>query len=316
MISDAGDTFPLPWEEVLWTAAPAFPSSLGRRRAEYALSEVRLVIRRHGQIVRELALDDVESVTLSQNWIQRLRGISTVRISSRRGREVLELADIQQGPQIALILQLRAGGWIDEQADAHFLRSALEPDAPRLLPPARGLLLAATVAFGLAFGVIGLARHSPLPPVAYADDDPIAPGGQRRPTREIVEFMEREVMPFARRVLGPLEGGADKVTCETCHGVDAVERNWQMPGVRALPEPELRLVGLEQSGIWIEPQVRNAVYGYLAEEDKQTTAGYMRRIVMPGMAALMHRPAYDFARSYAFNRSRAAVGCYHCHRAQ
>jgi len=35
---------------------------------------------------------------------------------------------------------------------------------------------------------------------------------------------------------------------------------------------------------------------------------------MPGMAALLHRPAYDFTRSYEHNRSRNALGCYHCHR--
>jgi hypothetical protein len=42
-------------------------------------------------------------------------------------------------------------------------------------------------------------------------------------------------------------------------------------------------------------------------------ATYMRQVVMPGMARLMKRPAYDFAKSYEYNRSQAAVGCYHCH---
>ena len=125
--------------------------------------------------------------------------------------------------------------------------------------------------------------------------------------------MEHEVMPFARQVLAPIEGGAANVTCASCHGVDASARKWQMPGVRALPEPEFRFAGMERVGFWLEPQIRNAVYGYLAEEDKQSTAGYMRAVVMPGMAKLMHRPAYDFTKSYGFNRSHAAVGCYHCH---
>jgi hypothetical protein len=40
----------------------------------------------------------------------------------------------------------------------------------------------------------------------------------------------------------------------------------------------------------------------------------MREIVMPGMAALLHRPPYDFTRSYEHNQSRNALGCYHCHR--
>ena len=41
--------------------------------------------------------------------------------------------------------------------------------------------------------------------------------------------------------------------------------------------------------------------------------GYMREVVMPGMARLLHRPAYDFTRPYEYNRSRRALGCYHCH---
>jgi len=39
----------------------------------------------------------------------------------------------------------------------------------------------------------------------------------------------------------------------------------------------------------------------------------MREVVMPGMAQLLHRPPYDFSRSYDYNRSRFAFGCYHCH---
>jgi cytochrome c553 len=165
----------------------------------------------------------------------------------------------------------------------------------------------------VTFGILALTRQSSLPPVVYAGDDPVAPHGDRRSTAEITAFMEQDVMPFARHALGPLVGGAENVTCETCHGSDGPQRNWRMPGVRALPEPELRLAGLERARSWLDPQMRNAVYGYLAEENNQSVAAYMRQVVMPGMARLMHRPAYDFAQSYGYNRSRAAVGCYHCH---
>ncbi len=232
---------------------------------------------------------------------------------ARRG---LELANIHHGPQLALILQLRATELFGDETralDADFFQSALGPRAGSLLRPRHGLVLAATLAFALVFGIIGLARNSSLPPVVYADDDPIAPHGSRLSSTAIAVFMERDVMPFARRALGPLVGGADNVTCETCHGADAEQRSWRMPGVRALPEPELRLAGLERARLWLDPQMRNAVYGYLAEEDKQSIAAYMRQVVMPGMAKLMHRPAYDFAQSYGYNRARAAVGCYHCH---
>jgi cytochrome c553 len=301
---------------VLWSWTPSFPTSLGRRRTRYAFTDFRLVVRRGHRTVRELPLDDIDGIRLSQSWWQRASGTSTVKISSRRDGRSLELANIRHGPQLALILQLRATELFGDdirRVDADFFRSALGPGAPSILNPHQGFLIAATVLFALAFGVIGLARHTTLPPIVYASNDPIAPSGVRRSTDEIAAFMAREVMPFARQVLAPIAGGADQVSCETCHGLDAVKRNWKMPGVRALPEPELRLAGLERAGLWLDPQMRNAVYGYLAEEDNQSTAAYMRQVVMPGMARLMHRPAYDFARSYGYNRSRTAVGCYHCH---
>jgi hypothetical protein len=40
----------------------------------------------------------------------------------------------------------------------------------------------------------------------------------------------------------------------------------------------------------------------------------MREVVLPGMARILKRPAYDFTRSYEYNRRRAGFGCYHCHR--
>jgi hypothetical protein len=265
--------------------------------------------------VAELALDDIESVKLSQTWWQRAAGTSTVHVFSKRDGSAIELANINHGPQLALILQLRATELFGDDTralDADFFRRALGPGTPSILRPHRAIVLAATLVFAMLFGIIGLGRNSSLPPVVYAADDPIAPQGSRRSTKEISAFMEREVMPFAREALGPLLG-AENVTCETCHGEDANHRNWRMPGVRALPEPELRLAGLERARLWLDPQMRNAVYGYLAEENNQSVAAYMRQVVMPGMARLMHRPAYDFAKSYGYNRSRAAVGCYHCH---
>jgi hypothetical protein len=310
MKTEAVTTFPLSWEQVFWTARPRLPGGLLHPSTYYALTDFRLVVRRRHTIVQELALDDIDGVRLTQSWLQKMAGTSTVEVFSRRDGRALTIVNIREGPQLALILQLRATELID---DAEFLRTALGPEAAPLLKPNRSLAAAATLAFGLAFGVIALARHDTLPPVRYAADDPISPGGTRAPHAEIVAFMEHQVMPFARRVLAPLEGGADNVSCETCHGADAAARSWHMPGVRALPEPEFRAFGLERAGFFLDPQIRNAVYGYLAEEDKQSTAGYMRRVVMPGMAALMHRPAYDFAKSYGYNRSIAAVGCYHCH---
>ena len=307
------DGVPLSWEQVLWSSSPAFPASVLRAATTYVLTDFRLIIRRRGKIVRELALDDVKRVRLTQNWHQRVAATSSVVVYPRHQAQPLELANIHQGPQLALILQLLSTDRLGAEIDREFVASALAADAPRLLHPRRGLPIAATLAFALTFGLIGLARHNTLEPIGYDPDDPIAPGGQRRAPAEIAAFMEDQVMPFARRALGPLVGGADNVTCETCHGIDAARREWRMPGVRALPEPEFRSARMERVGFWLEPQIRNAVYGYLAEEDKQSTAGYMRGVIMPGMAKLMHRPAYDFTKSYGYNRARAAVGCYHCH---
>jgi hypothetical protein len=128
--------------------------------------------------------------------------------------------------------------------------------------------------------------------------------------------METEVMPWAREALGRIKGGPDRVSCDTCHGAKAVERRWQMPAVAALPEPELRGRGWETYTSTMDAQMRNAIYGYLAESEKQAKAAYMRQVVVPGMARLLHRPAYDFTRSYEYNRSRHALGCYHCHKVQ
>jgi hypothetical protein len=64
----------------------------------------------------------------------------------------------------------------------------------------------------------------------------------------------------------------------------------------------------------MDAQMRNAIYGYLADSEKQQRAAYMREVVMPGMARLLHRPPYDFTQPYDYNRSRTAFGCYHCHR--
>ena len=313
---NSGEAFPLPWEQVFWRSAPAFPVSLSQPATRYALTDFRLVVRGRHRTVRELALDDIDSVRLTQTWWQRAMGTSTIQVRSRRGGRPLELTNIYRGPELTLILQLRATEPLsDDVRDpaADFFRSALGPGSRPILHRRRYTVMAATCIFAVLFGVIALGRNKELPPIAYGTDDAVAPGGLKRPATEIAVFMERDVMPFARQALGPLVGGAEHVTCETCHGEDGKQRGWRMPGVRALPLPELRLAGLERARFWIDPQVRNAVYGYLAEAEKQSVAAYMRQVVMPGMAKLMHRPAYDFAKSYGYNRARAAVGCYHCH---
>ena len=180
------ETFPLAWEQVFWSSSPSFPASLARPRTRYAFTDFRLVVRRGNRTIHELALDDIDGVSLSQSWWQRASGTSTVRIFSRRDARVLELANIRHGPQLALILQLRATELFGDDTrnlDADFFRSALGPGAPSILRPHQGLLLAATVMFAVLFGVIGLARNTALPPVVYAPDDPIAPAASGAPRK-------------------------------------------------------------------------------------------------------------------------------------
>jgi hypothetical protein len=304
----------LPWERVLWSGRPAMPVRLLRPRERYYVTDFR-VIKRIGRSVLEIAAHDIASVELTCSAWQRVRGASTLVIASRRSTDPrLEFRGIRHGPQLALVVQLLAS---ERHIDETLLKDAAGVGAADPFRPGRGgplLVLTALAASTLGAVVVGHTRHAS--PIEYPADDAIAPRGQKRSRAEIVAFMEREVMPFARRALGPIVGGEDQVTCETCHGADSWQREYEMPGVKALPEPDLREAGLEKSRGRLDPQIRNAIYGYLADEDKQGTMGYMRSVVMPGMARLLHRPAYDFTRSYDFNRSHAAIGCYHCHRIQ
>jgi hypothetical protein len=84
--------------------------------------------------------------------------------------------------------------------------------------------------------------------------------------------------------------------------------------VAALPKPNVTNGGWEIYSASMDAQTRNAIYGYIAESDKQAKAAYMREVVMPGMARLLHRAPYDFTKPYDYNRTRQAFGCYHCHR--
>src|SRR5262249_33984231 len=226
----------------------------------------------------------------------------------RDDRPPFVVGDIRHGDRLAAVLELLAE---DPHADNDAIRAALtwEPRAPAAYREAIGAIAAVLVAIVAA--LIGIRGNRFA--TSYAYDDAIQPGGTKRPMVEIVRYMDREVMPWARRTLGRIVGGPDRVTCETCHGDHAEARAWQMPAVAALPEPLVRERGFEPYSASMDAQMRNAIYGYSAEPDNSARAAYMREVVLPGMAALLHRPAYDFTRSYEHNRARNALGCYHCH---
>jgi hypothetical protein len=165
--------------------------------------------------------------------------------------------------------------------------------------------------FSVAIGV-----HGKPAGVVYPEDDAIYPGGKKRDRESIARFMETTVLPWAKQALAPIVGGSDLVTCGTCHGIEPDTKAWSMPAVGVLPQPAVADRGWERYGNHMDAQMRNAIYGYLAESDNQSKAAYMREVVMPGMARLLGRPAYDFTRTYEYNRTHFAFGCYHCHRVE
>jgi hypothetical protein len=297
------------WERLLWQGRPWRPA---RRCAgeRYLLTDFRLV-RIARDNADEIALDDITDVQRTETRLDRMLGTSTIAVHGRQGPPLV-LVSVRRGQQLAALLELLAG---DPRAprDAEATRSALawNPHSPAIdLRAALGGVVAVLIA--LFAVVIGL--HGKTAAVAYAPDDAIAPNGEKRSEAEIIAFMEHDVLPWARRTFGPLKGGAERVTCGTCHGAQAGVRDWRMPAVAALPQPAVRDRGWETYTSTMDAQMRNAIYGYIAQSDNQTKAAYMREVVVPGMARLLHRPAYDFTKAYEYNRSRRALGCYHCHR--
>ena len=303
---------PLPWERVLWSGRPRRPRALAGER--YVLTDFRLVrLTRAGAL--ESVLSDVGEIRRNQTPLDRLLGTSTLVVQSRvKDAPPIVLVGVARGAALAALLELLSGDprvSIDSRDASAALR--WEPHASAADNPYPQVVGAFAIVLIAMFAVV-IGLHGNTRPVTYSNDDPIAPYGVKRDRADIVRFMESEVMPWARVTLGRIKGGPDRVRCETCHGADGAQRDWRMPSVAALPQPDLRERGWEIYGGGMDAQMRNAIYGYLAESEKQTKATYMREVVMPGMARLLHRPAYDFTQPYDYNRSRRALGCYHCHR--
>jgi hypothetical protein len=300
----------LPWEKLLWNGRPF---RLSRRAAgeRYILTDFRLA-RSVGTTVDELVLHDIGDVQRTESRLDRLLGTSTLIVHGRRrGLAPIVLCGIRRGTQVAALIEFLSGD-PGARIDSDAVRAALAW-TPDIRVGAYRQVLATLFAFIAVMFAVVIGLNGKTTPIIYAADDPIVPNGTKRDRDEIVRFMEQEVMPWARVTLGPLKGGADRVSCETCHGQNAAANGWRMPGVAALPQSDVTERGWEVYGT-MDTQMRNAIYGYLAEADKQARASYMREVVMPGMAALLRRPAYDFTKPYDYNRSHHALGCYHCHR--
>lgn len=293
----AASEFPLPFEQLRW------------RTRRFALSDFRFVVLNGSAVVREIAIYDVASVDVEPSLLERLTTIGTLVLrSSRHGDPEVRLTRVRAVRRQALKLDLliaEARGLPPSDGVVALPLSSIWP-----VPVSFRLhaILAGPVIVLLTLVAIGIGLSGHTVPVDYPDDDAVRPAGVRKPQAEIAAFMEQQVMPWARDALAPVVGRS-RVTCATCHGVDAEVRAWAMPAVRALPEPDVRAM----DGAGSDAEMRNALHGYLAEGDNQAVAAYMRGVIVPGMAALLRRPAYDFAQTYEYNRSRAAFGCYHCH---
>lgn len=302
----------LPWERLLWSRGPWHVRA--RLRGErYYLTDFR-VLRLTRDTVSEIALDDICDIQRTESRFEQLVGTSTITVYPGNHGKPLLLRSVRRGPQLAALLELLAG---DPQAprDAAGVQAALAWE-PRQASFDRRSALGGVAAVLAAIFAVAIGLHGKTVTATFADDDAIAPHGAKRNEADIIRFMETDVMPWARATLGRLKGGPDRITCVTCHGSRAAAGLWTMPGVSALPLPDVRSRGWETYTSTMDAQMRNAIYGYLAESDNQTKAAYMREVVVPGMARLLHRPAYDFTRSYEYNRSRGALGCYHCHQVQ
>ena len=302
----------LPWERLLWSGRP-WRLSLRLARERYLLTDFRLLrITRDG--VAEIALDDIGEIHRTESAADRLLGTSSIAVHPGGGGSPLLLTAVRRGAQLAALLELLAGDPLAPR-EAGAVRSALAWEPRQRALNLRGAL-AGFVGVLIAIAAVGIGLHRTTVAVTNAADAALAPNGEKRSQEDIVTFMEAEVMPWARATLGRLKGGEDRVTCETCHGAQARARGWRMPAVAALPQPDLRNRGWEIYKTGIDAQMRNAIYGYLAESGNQSKAAYMREVVVPGISRLLHRPAYDFTQSYDYNRSRGALGCYHCHQVQ
>ena len=280
----------------------------GRR---YFLTDLRIASAGH-----ELALDDIGDVHRSQTGLQRVLGVSTIEVHPKDTRRPgVVLRHVRRGAQLAALIELlatdrsaRTGA--DAAATARETM-AWEPRV-RLRGKREALTGISVIVASLVAVVVG--SHGRAPVVDYPADDAIYPRGQKRDHAEVVRFMQTSVMPWARQALAPIVGSPDDVTCDTCHGAQANATAWRMPAVAELPRPVVREAGWENYGGPMDAQMRNAIYGYSADPAKVSRAAYMREVVMPGMARLLRRPAYDFTRTYEYNREQFAFGCYHCHR--
>ena len=268
---------PLSWERLLWSRRGLLPPW-----ERYVLTDFRLVrLGRHQS--DELAIQDIADVQHREAWIDRILGSSTVVVHSRNHRRApLVLPHVRHGAQLAALLDLTSAEptvrW-DQQS----VRAALKWN-PRT--PVAGYREAAlsVLTMLLTVFVVAVSMHGKAAAVVYPSNDAIYPNGEKKDRATIVRFMETDVMPWARVALGPIKGGPDNVTCETCHGRDAQAREWQMPAVARLPQPEVTVSGMgdlqfrhghtdAQCDLWVQRRHRQAEQGRIHARSRHARHG-------------------------------------------
>jgi cytochrome c553 len=281
-----------------------------------------------------IPLAAVERVEPRQTLWQRALGVGDLFVflyaAGDDARPAFRLLDVPEPSAVRRIIERRlfalaAASDGDDELD-EMVRRVLAPSPAPGRPlrtgalderfvPMLGVPGAVAALFVVALLAWSQGRRDSPGVVGYPADDPIHyTNGTPRPRAEVVRFMETEVMAFARQHLAPIVGGEEFVTCATCHGPDAEQSDYRMPAVSRLPYTLAVGATTRRSAQQHDVQVHNALVGELSDYDNAERAEYMRRVILPGMAALLRRPVYDRSRPYDYNRARHAFGCYHCHR--
>ncbi|WP_437738175.1 hypothetical protein [Sorangium sp. So ce1335] len=108
------------------------------------------------------------------------------------------------------------------------------------------------------------------------------------------EFMTDVVLPRMAEVFAEYDAKYENMTCETCHGSDAVARAYAMPTPQITPLPDTPDGFLE----WV---------GDPAHPDRERFGTFMYERVVPEMAALLEIPRFDPM------TETGDFSCHYCH---
>lgn len=294
-----------------------------------------VTLRKKGVRERRIPLAALSTATVRKRGWQKALGIGDVCLFAYGTEDdappLFCLVDVPEPEEVARLIRQRLyllseSATVEDDSEyrdildrlfrptgGSFSVSFLPPAEERILPLLGVPVFLLAIILGAAW-VWEAYGNRPPAEATYAEDDPIRfPDGRKRPREEIIQFMRRDVMPFAKKYLAPIVGGADQVSCETCHGKNPKARDFRMPAVAPLPNTVVVGAITRRSAEEEDVQLHNALVGELSDPGKAARAEYMRRVILPKMASILRRPLYDRLRTYEYNKERGAFGCYHCH---